>query len=347
MRYLKVIILIIMSIFSFALMFSQNKKYEGKIVKELSGAHKENIGRIVNIISAWDSISPPREMEVKCYGLDKCLEIYFIPYFFQDGKRVLANGGPHISFYINDPSSLTGSPVASGVFCIPVKTSEFYGYPIYNNGAMEVTVICKENIPLFVSVSQEQYLLALIADIEKDEKENAGGAVIMQKDVSKEIENTYRELLKVDKKAAEEYKAQMDEFKKNFEKENPMNNTVSVSEALRKELSGMSAQERKRQAYYGGAAAMEAYHNFSGLLPYADADKGDKLAMINPLLSKKCESSKIELLVIAWFVGSTDYGGDKPRFYKENDDRLDFSEHAMSRLYFTKYIWDRIFQICE
>lgn len=118
----------------------------------------------------------PQGYEVEAYsdGLRNLLEINLMPYLFDDGE-IVRKAGSSVVFYFNDPRSLLGLPINSDLddfYLSPVKIAEFMGYPIYMNERGEAIVIYKGREPLFLPVSQDEYLTALISAEAKKEKEH-------------------------------------------------------------------------------------------------------------------------------------------------------------------------------
>ncbi len=311
---------------------------KGEVVRKNNGPQKPVFDQICSIITAWDSIAPPQGMKVFCYGFDNSLEIYFLPYLFEEGARFASEGGPNLSIYANDPRQMFGSEIAPNIFLCPQKTADFNGFPVYQTGRGEATVISKKMIPPFIPVSQEEYLKALIAKEEK--KEDSYSPPDHQKQL-REMEQTYQKLIKIDNEAAQEFKQQMIEYIDN-ENIQPFN-LVSM---LKNELAGLTEDERKRPAYYGGASAIEDYHNASGLVPYENRKNADALVRPNPALIDGNSKDKIQLFVIRWSVGGN-ADLDKPRLYTEGRRGFHLADYLMSELYKNQKIWSEIFKICN
>lgn len=156
------------------------------------------------------------------------------------------------------------------------------------------------------------------------------------------MEQTYQKLLKIDKEAAHEFKQQMVEF---TDKENVQE--IDLVSMLKNELSGLTLDEKKRPAYYGGVSAMEEFHNTSGLVPYDNRENSDMLVRPNPALMDGSMKSKAQLLVICWSVGSSSTDSDKPRLYSEGRNGFHLADNLMSKLYHDQTIWSNIFGICN
>ena len=314
---------------------------KGEVVRKLSGSHKPVLDQICSVITAWDSIAPPQGLKVLCSGLDKSLDIYFLPYLFEDGIRYASEGGPMVNLSVNDPLRMFGQPVVSDIFLCPQQTAEFHGFPIYLNDRHEVTVVSKKQVPLFVPVSQEEYMKALIAKEEKNQGTSTGSDYQSN---FREMEKAYQQLLKTDQEAAREFKQQMNAFKADVSKGGA--EMIDPVALLKKELSGLTAQERTRQAFYGGASAMEAYRNASGLVPYEDRENAEALVRANPALISGSATGQVQLLVISWSVGSPEVY-DKPRMYSGDRAGFRLAETLMKELYLDQKIWNEVFRICK
>lgn len=316
---------------------------QGEVVRKISGSHQQNFEKICSIITAWDSISPPQGMKVVCYGFDNSLEIYFLPYLFEEGTRFASEGGPKLNLFINDPLSMFGSPIVSDIFLCPQKVADFYEFPIYQTDHHEVTIVHKKEVPLFVSVTQEEYLKELISKEEKNTQNNSSSDY---QTIFREMEQTYQKLLKTDKEAAKEFKLQMNDFTTEINQNGEGTNMHDMVSMLKKELSDLTVEARKQQACYAGSWAMEAYHNVSGLVPYENRENADALVRPNPALIECSSKNKMQLLVICWSVGES-VNLDKPRFYNEGRDGFHLADNLMRELYLSQKIWTEIFQICN
>ena len=301
---------------------------KGEVVRKISGPHKPVFDQICSIITAWDSIAPPQGMKVFCYGFDNSLEIYFLPYLFEEGARFVLEGGPNLSIYANDPPQMFGSEIAPNIFLCPQKTADFNGFPVYQTGRGEATVISKKKIPIFIPVSQEE------------KKEDSYSPPDHQTQLH-EMEQTYQKLLKVDKEAAQEFKQQMIEYIDN-------NNIqpINLVSMLKNELAGLTADEKKRPAYCGGASAIEDYHNASGLVSYKNRENADALVRPNPALIDGNSKDKIQFLVIRWSVGGN-VNLDMTQLYSGGRKGFLLADRKMAELYQGKNIWKQVFQMVK
>jgi hypothetical protein len=111
---------------------------KGEVTKMIEGPHKSVLDKICSIITAWDSISPPQGLKVLFHGFDQSIEMFFLPYLFEEGNRCASRGGPKLGIYVNEPLRMFGSPIAPEIFLCPQKITTFHGYPIYQNDHQEV-----------------------------------------------------------------------------------------------------------------------------------------------------------------------------------------------------------------
>lgn len=171
----------------------------------------------------------------------------FLPYLFDDGE-IVRKAGSSVVFYFNDPRSLLGLPINSDLddfYLSPVKIAEFMGYPIYMNERGEAIVIYKGREPLFLPVSQDEYLTALISAEAKKEKEHPQTVTVDDNLI--EMELAYQQLLKMDKAAAADFKKEMDRFRKDAS-QSP--ETEQVASAYKKELARLSPAQRGSPRLY-------------------------------------------------------------------------------------------------
>lgn len=315
---------------------------KGEVSIKTSGSYKPVLDKICSIITAWDSIAPPQGLKVTCSGYDKTLDIYFLPYLFEEGLRFPSEGGPKLSISVNNPLEMVGSPILPGIYRCPQKVTDFYRFPIYLNDHREVTIVNKKKIPFFLPVSQEEFLKALI---ESEGKKDYKVTNSDYRATLKEMEKTYQKLLKTDPETAKGFKQQMEEFRAEVNNNDYGSQSLDLVALLKKELSALSPEETKRQAYFGGAWAMDEYQNSSGLVPYEHRETGDALIKINPALIGG--SNGVQLLVISWSLGGNGQNIDKPRFYNDGHEGFFLAEYLMTKLYFNPRIWSNIFQICK
>ncbi len=317
---------------------------KGKVVNRISQTDI-NSQKIFAILQSHPSVSVPQGYEVEAYsdGTNRILEVYFMPYLLNEGETVRKPGGS-ISFYFNNIASILGQPLQSGVgeiYTLPKKTGDFMGYPVYEHEGRETTAIYRGNEPLFLPVSQEEYLSALIKAEEKKQKDNAPA---VSKDKNwKEIEKAYQELLKTDKAAAEEFKKEMESYRKDLAQNNA---TEDVTTSYKKELARLSLAERKKQAYYA-TYAMEKYGNLSGLVPENEIGNAQPLVKPNYKTISENTNNTIRLIVIKWKLSNNEHSYS-PRFYQlQNKLGYALTDDKLYELRQNQTVWKRIIELVK
>ena len=253
----------------------------GEVKNMLSGPWKTEIEKICSIIYTWKGISPPKGFEAQFSGISSSFELTFSAYIKEDGQKMTLSG-PSITFSINNPADIFGMSVVDGIYIKPVENGYFHGFPKFSASRYETVVLTKLDDPLFVPVTREEYLKAMIARALKEYPESEK---LTDTKVSKEIEEmerVYRQLLEVDKAAAEEVKKGIEEMKKELK------NMVTKDEdyypaLLKKELDKMDEQERRLPAYYS-LSAIDDKISVSGLVRVNDNKNADTLVKVNPSL---------------------------------------------------------------
>ena len=317
--------------------------YKGEVVNKISGIPSSNAAKVFSVLSSWQPFRSPQGFKLTAYGDNVHLEVMAEPYLSQDGLT-LTNGGASLNVYFNDPSKIFGLSVVGDIYIKPQKMAEFYSYPIYYNGNYETTVVVKTHKPLFVPVTQEEFLKALIAEEEKKQKDY--GPAMPADEYQKEIEKAYRELLKTDKKAAVEFKKEMEGAAKEYAASLKQNNQApDMLTSLKMELQNLSGQERQQQAYYV-LGAMEKYGNFSGLVPESDREQGEPLVRPNYNLIEKGKGA-IQLMVMRWNIKTEAIENESsPRLYTPKQDiGYELSDNRIAELYNSSSIWARIFAL--
>lgn len=270
----------------------------GEVKNTLSGPWKTEIEKICSIIYTWKGISPPKGFEAQFSGISSSFELTFSAYIKEDGQKMTLSG-PSITFSINNPADVFGMSVVDGIYIKPVKNGYFHGFPKFSASRYETVVLTKLDAPLFVPVTREEYLKAMIARAMKDypESEKLTDAKI-SKDIE-EMERVYRQLLEVDKVAAEEVKKGMEEMKKEL-KGMVTKDEEYYPALLKKELDRMSEQERRLPAYYS-LSAIDNKISVSGLVRVNDNKNADTLVKVNPALEKILGQSKNARLLTIHF----------------------------------------------
>lgn len=358
------------------------------------------LDKITDIVARWDKLNPPQgfratfhklldvtyDEEIYEYPGDDPLphrvselRIIFEPYYVGDkGEPDVAEIGisASASLRINHLYIVAGSPIIADIHLCPLKTADFYGFPIYETTNGEVTIIYKKQAPLFIPVTQEEYLNAHISFWEneiannKTEQKIPENKMSVRETVDSEkterqtaLEKAYQEMLKYDKKAAEDLKKTMMEvesqlasrmesdpdaaYSKNDLLENGNEIATQTIKALKAELAALSPEQRKKQAHYD-AGAREYYNNHSGLVPFEEAKPRincDPLIRINKN-TVDANNPEPQLMVIRWRVlFSSAKSHLSPRFFDDDEKRYraNRGDIGIAELYKQKEIWNNIF----
>lgn len=318
---------------------------KGKVVNRIP-ENDINSQKIFTILRSLPSVNTPQGYEVEAYsdGTGRMLVLYFMPYLLDEGETV-RKPGSSISFYFNDIASILRQPLQPGIdeiFTSPLKTGDFMGFPIYEHEGRENTAIYKGNAPLFLPVSQEEYLNALIQYEEQKKKEN--GSPISIDDNSKEIEKAYQELLKTDKVAAEEFRKEMESFQKDLAQSNT---TDDLTSSYKKELAHLSPAERKKQAHYALHSMEEEYGNFSGLVPDNETKKALPLVKPNDKAISKSTNGPIRLIVVTWKLSNDEHPYSPHHDQPQDKPGYTLTDDKMHEILQNQTIWKRIIQEVE
>ena len=134
----------------------------------------------------------------------------------------------------------------------------------------------------------------------------------------KEIEQTYKELQKINKEIAEEFK---ETALKELANE-PNGEFLDMESKLQMELDQMPATERIKPAFYATDAdaltnLYDLTGNYSGLCPESHHDGCEALVRTNPELLGFSSTGKINLVILQWNkIQTSGTNADKPRFYE-------------------------------
>ncbi len=314
----------------------------GIVLKDQEGGQLPMIEKICQPISSWDSLKPPKGFEARFYARGQILDLTFSAYLKEGGLKTVKSGAL-LSICVNDPVRAFGTPVIDNIFLQPEKVAEFWGYPVYQNTNQEITVISKSKSPLFVPVTQGEYLQQLIDTELKKQKNDAGGQRESNSDVIvAEMGKTYKVLLKSDPVAAAEFKIEIDKFKADMANDATENSSDDLVTALKKEFESLSPAERSKPARYS-TDAFENYGNFSGLIPEIHATEGTALVKVAPEYARLANNKDaIKLLVIRWNLGNDNSTSDKPRLFDGEAKGFLLADYYMAKLYRQQEIWSNI-----
>lgn len=312
---------------------------KGNVVNRLDRTNS-TAQKIFSILQSCSVIREPLGYEVKAISSSENmnLQVFLMPYVFRD-EEIMRLPGSSLTLHFNNINAIFALPVQSGIadiYTAPVISGEFRGYAIYEHEGQESTAIYKGSEPLFLPVSQEDYLQAVIQNEQK--KQLSYGTSISVDESLKEMEKAYNALLKVDKVAAAEFKHEMDSYRKDAALNAETGDMVA---SCKRELARLSPEERKRQAYFA-IFAMEKYGNYSGLVPLNDTANAKPLVKPNHKLMQPAKG--IGLLTVIWKLSDKQYGGS-PRFYDvKNTAGFALTDDRLLELYNNDALWDEIIQ---
>lgn len=314
-------------------------------------------------ITVWEKEYKPAEFnasnESKVVGE---IQLSLAPYFYINDKAVTDFHIASIFYiHINNPYKIAGTPLMADIYVCPQVVDNFNGYTVYITNRREVTIINFSEKPLFLPVTQEDFINILINYWEYKIAEVNNEQVNMQniedefysdeakKQRDTEFKKAYNELLKYDKNAAVEFKKNYEESLQNLSNSSNNETDLSVFEneqirRLKEELQNMSAAERQRQGYYS-LEAMERFNNVSGLLPKEYIKSGDALVRINPDLVND-NPDNIQLVSIHWYMMNEEFS-DVPRKLNYSDDAGFLTDNVILNLYKDNTFWTEIFKLLQ
>lgn len=352
---------------------SFNLEYDKRQESLLEG----NLKKIISAFNKYEPLNPPQGLDATLFAyaaanefppvsktrLTGTIELFIMCYQEdQEGKPATRHETSSVlALYINNPSFLVGSPILDDIYPCPIKTGDFYSYPINKTGKGEVTVLTNIKRPLYLPVSREDFINRTIAYFQKkiDEangelKEKDSGLTPKQafeagkKQRLKDYNIAYGKLMKMDPKQADEYKKSFEQMERDLEEEINKSDDYSVSKKdvinkgnsfleqtiseLHSELEALSPEERKQQAYY--SVSGQDTH-ISGLVP-ADYEGADALVRVNPnLLDSKRPQSDIQLIIVDW-------GALKPREYNDGKEAFNIENFFFAELSKNGTFWKSI-----
>lgn len=341
---------------------------------------REKVKRTIQAFESYKPLNPPRGLKARLYALTEVrkfpssaaprlsamLDLYLFSYAEdENGKPSTAGETANwITLYYNNPALLTGTPVLENIYCTPLKTGNFFGHSVYETGRGEITLLTNSRRPLYIPVSQEEFLYAMINSVKKKRAEasedfSKEGSNLSAKEEYKkgkkqrldDFKKAYAEILRVDKATAAEYKKDFEQTEKELEAEMESNPEMSVKpksimeqgdefyritlKSLTEELNSLSPAERKKQAYYSTAAMEE---NISGLVNEGNPD-GEPLIKINPdLFNSKLPQSEVQFIIVNWH-------GLKPSVYDGSREGYNLEKWFLTQLSKDESFWKSILNI--
>jgi hypothetical protein len=238
-----------------------------------------------------------------------------------------------LTLTFNNPARLAGTHIMDDIWIQPRKVSDFQGFPVYRfpQAKTEVTVVSSANVPLYLPVTREDFIMTLIRHfsefISDDEryaampgsKETLLSATRADSLLRRaEFEEAYNRMNRFDPLLARKLKDNYEEAERRLAKGQTDSSAVfSMSQfltmqvnvwqegirKLRAELNAMNPSERRSQAHWSESEMM----NTSGLTPPGHPGS-NPVARINPaIMDNSRNDADIQLVTVEWGVDATPY----------------------------------------
>lgn len=328
------------------------------------------LNSISEIISSWSGLRPPVGVKGRffAYLSDRIsLSLSLSVYVKEGGERFTAGSPSGFTITVNNAGSITGNPVVGDIIASPARVHDFHGYPVYQTNLGNIAVISPLAETAFIQCTREDYAKACLAREEEmlavkmaafrqeDNEENPDEIKAKMDESIREMEETYKTLLKQDKKLAEDFRKSLEIMKKEvasidfkpepgFSKDDAMKAELDPVRkkilAIKAELAAMSDEERRAQAYLSEDISVQ-YGEGSGLVN-AGVKEGIPLSRPNPQLVKKGKPAHTpQLLTIRWDIGNSSDGS--PWGFSGNSSGFGLADKIISDLSNEAALWQRIF----
>lgn len=337
---------------------------------ESSASCLNYLNSVSEIISSWSGLRPPVGAKGRffAYLSDRIsLSLSLSVYVKDGGERFPAGSSSGFTITVNNAGSIAGNPVVGDIIATPARVHEFHGYPVYQTNLGNIAVISPLAESAFIPCTREEYAKACLAREEEmlgvkmaafsqeDNEENPAEMKAKMDESLKEMEETYKVLLKQDKKLAEDFRKSMEIMKKEvasidftpepgFSKDDAMKAELDPVRkkimAIKAELAAMSDEERRAQAYLSEDISVQ-YGQGSGLVK-AGVKEGIPLSRPNPQLVKKGRPAHVpQLLTIRWDIGNSSDGS--PWGFSGDASGFGLADKIISDLSNEAALWQRIF----
>lgn len=335
---------------------------------------KQKMEEVVSLFTTCSLLSPPQGMKaVLTTGIQPPLpsgenKSFTGNLFLELYVTMVCNEKPcwdkktdaTLKMNINDPSRLAAMHVMDDIWISPRLVSDFFGHPVYrlNDGHREISVITKKNVPLYLPVSRENFILSLINHFEKTISAGESQAaspesetiILVSNPTDKErrkkaFDKDYENLNRFDpllaKKLNDNYleaERRLEQAKSDTAAAFTMANFIRMQQLvwqegirkLRAELNAMSPLERRSQAHWSESEAL----NTSGLTPPGHPGSFP-LVRINPdILDHSLPATAIQLLTVEWGIET------EPYITFKHGRNLQY--HKLHQLHECKEIWEAI-----
>ncbi|HOI44631.1 MAG TPA: hypothetical protein PLX50_03350 [Candidatus Aminicenantes bacterium] len=293
-------------------------------------------------------------------GLTGSIMMGFFALIQKDGDKFSGSEtNTAVQVFFNDPGKIVNTPaVIDHIYIQPEKVGELWGQPVYFINGVESIVIHKKDTPPWLPVTKRECLAAIIDSLQNSiDKEKAArrvkGAGRPASDATDEggakrkesFVKAYEILLARDPEAAERLRKTFEEVEAGLSRASSKKKTnitpeetlsgvagdlINRKARIERELNGMSAEERKRQAY-------KAYTGdnikLSGRI-YGLADRmvpgARPMVKINPaLIDDDRPDSDIQLIAVKWTGAQPlSYSGGKNGYDLKGWKQVELSKDA-------------------
>ncbi len=269
-----------------------------------------------------------------------------------------------ITLYINNPEKLVSTHVMDDIWLQPKIVSDFFGYPVYrfNSINKEITVVREGTVPVYMTVTREDFIMSLIGHFNEMIVENQRKAELPQ---SKELlsltgdddnlrrfefEEAYNKLHRFDPLLARKLKENFDGSEKILAEAKTDSLALITREQyikmqmgvwregirkLRAELNAMSPSERRSQAHWSESEAM----NTSGLTPPGHPGS-NPVARLNPaVLDNSMPDTDIQIIIIEWGIDPAPFANFK--------QGRNLQYHKLYRFSQCEDSWRQVFRLVE
>ncbi len=270
-----------------------------------------------------------------------------------------------VTLTFNNPGKLAGTHIMDDIWIQPRKVSEFLGFPVYRfpQAQQEVTIVSAENIPLYLPVTREDFIMTLIrhfsefiADDERYASMPASRETLLSASKADSLlrradfEEAYKRMNRFDPLLARKLKDNYEEAEKRlalgrtdssavFSLSRFLTMQVNVwQEGIRKlraELNAMNPSERRSQAHWSESEMM----NTSGLTPPGHPGS-NPVARINPaIIDNTRNDADIQLITVEWGVDTAPYEN-----FRRGRSLVYNKLHELSRC---EESWNQVFKMVD
>lgn len=270
-----------------------------------------------------------------------------------------------VTITFNDPTKLAALHIMDNIWVQPRKISDFLGHPVFRlfNGPKEITVVTENELPIYVPVTREDFMMTLISHFRDIIVEDEYLAALPQ---SKEtpltfsdkengnrkadFEKAYNSMFRFDPLLARKLKDNYEQTEQKLE-EAKSDSTIIITESqylnmqinvwregirkLRAELNAMSPSERRSQAHWAESETM----NTSGLTPPGHPGSNPVARINSQVINNSKPETDIQLITIEWGVDTAPYANFKQGRSLQYHKLYEFSQ--------CREAWENLFTIVK